>query len=167
MRKLKLKDIALIGVLIALSCVLSYCEIRFTQSLKITFSFLPLAMIGASYGGMVGGVCGVLIDTLKYLVNPDGPYCPLFAINEFLMGYLYGKFFYKRKLSWKACLIVQLIINVALNIFLNPLWLNILYGGGYWYYVSLRVVKNIILYPLEVFLLYFGIKELNRVRQKI
>lgn len=84
------------AMLTALNVVVGTLFIPITPTLRIGFSSIPAAVCGMYYGPICTGFAGVIADTLKYIIRPDGPYFPGFAVNEFLTGMIYGCFFYKK-----------------------------------------------------------------------
>ena len=46
---------------------------------------------------------------------------------------------------------------------LNPLWLSIMFGDAFIALVSMRLVKNIVMFPIEVGLLYFLLKKTGEI----
>lgn len=110
---------------------------------------------------MLTGFAGIIADTLKYIARPDTLYFPGFALNEFLIGMIYGCFFYKKELSFLRVLAARLCITVFINLFLTSLWLNILYQSQL--FTLLRIFKNVIMFPIDVALLYFALKATKRI----
>ena len=51
----------------------------------------------------------------------------------------------------------------ALSVVLNPLWLSIMFGDAFIALVSMRLVKNIVMFPIEVGLLYFLLKKTGEI----
>ena len=72
------------AMLTALNVVVGTLFIPITPTLRIGFSSIPAAVCGMYYGPICTGFAGVIADTLKYIIRPDGPYFPGFAVNEFL-----------------------------------------------------------------------------------
>ena len=46
---------------------------------------------------------------------------------------------------------------LVLNLFLTPLWLNLMYGNAF-VITTLRLVKNIVKFPIDTVLLYVVLK---------
>ena len=61
-----------------------------------------------------------------------------------------------------------LAINVTgtITVIMVALTVLLLGEGGYWFYLSTRLVKNLLLLPLEVAVLYAVLKALQRVLPK-
>ena len=85
------------AMFVALNCVLGFAKI-----VLVPFSTLAHAACAYTYGPVMAGFAGILTDTIKYFLNPSGPYMPFFAINEFLTGFIYGCFFYKKNIQHRC-----------------------------------------------------------------
>ncbi|AUS98618.1 folate transporter [Clostridium thermosuccinogenes] len=152
------------GMLVALNVILTFFDISLSNVLRISFSFLPLAMGGMLYGPVVGGAMGVVGDILGYLARPDGPFFPGFTLNALLSGALYGLFLYKRPVKLKSVIAVSLLITVSINLLLNPVWLSMMYGNAFIVLLTGRIVKNVIMFPINTALLFAALKLVERVK---
>lgn len=93
-----LRCITVTGVLIALDLALKSVTVYVTDDLKISFSFLALAVIGMFFGPTVGFLAGTITDILGLLIaNTIGAFNPLFTLIEATGGMLYGMFLYNLK----------------------------------------------------------------------
>ena len=115
------------------------------------------------YGPICTGFAGVIADTLKYIIRPDGPYFPGFAVNEFLTGMIYGCFFYKKKITLPRVIIARACITVFINLILTSLWLNMMYQSPL--FTMVRLIKNVVMFPVDVALLYAALKGAERVHR--
>lgn len=149
-------SICVASMMMALNTLLGYFKIiLIPKVLIISFSSLAVASCAMFCGPLLTGTVGAIADILKYIIRPDGPFFPGFTINEFLTGFIYGYFFYRRtQISWKRCAAARLLVVLLINLFLTPLWLYILYGNAFWAMVSARILKNVIMFPIDVILLY-------------
>jgi ECF transporter S component (folate family) len=158
------RTIAMSGMLVALNVILTFFDISLSNVLRISFSFLPLAMGGMLYGPVVGGAMGVVGDILGYLARPDGPFFPGFTLNALLSGALYGLFLYKRPVKLKSVIAVSLLVTVSINLLLNPVWLSMMYGNAFIVLLTGRIVKNVIMFPINTALLFAALKLVERVK---
>ncbi len=142
----------------AMSPILGLFTIQVNQFLTIGFTSLTHAMTGYFFGPLVACMSGGVADIIKYLLKPDGPFFPGFTLNEMLVGFIYGLFFYNRKVTLPKCISSRLIVTVGINLTLTPLWLSILYGNAYKFMVPTRIIKNIAMIPVDIFLLYTLLK---------
>ncbi len=136
------------AMLAALSLVLNQFTIAVSQFLEIGFSFLAAGTCAFLYGPWLAGLMGIVTDVAGYFLRPNGGFFPGFTLNEFLLGFLYGCWLYKKPVSlWRtfcACLSAVLVINLVLT----PLWLNIMYGNAF-VISGMRLIKNAVKLPLD------------------
>lgn len=144
--------------LASLSPVLGMFTIVVNKFLQIGFTSLVHAMTGYLYGPIMACVAGGLADLIKYLIRPTGPFFPGFTLNEMLVGFIYGAFFYKKEITLPRVIGARLVITFGINLILTPLWLAILYGNAYKFMVPARLIKNLVMIPVDVFLRYTVLK---------
>lgn len=159
----KVKNLVGTSLFVAMNAALGYLKIVVVPKiLEISFSSLALAACAYTYGPIMAGLAGIICDNVKYFLNPSGPYMPLFGLNEFLTGFIYGLFFYKKEITIPRVCIARLVIVLLINMVLTPLWLHILYGKAFIVLVQARILKNVLMYPIDVFLLYTVLKATKR-----
>ena len=151
------------AMLAALNLVLNQFTIAVSQFLEIGFAFLATAMAGYLYGPWLAGLMGVVTDTLGWFLRPNGAYMPLWAINEFLLGFIHGCFLYKKPVGVPRTLAACAVSMLAINLFLTPLWLHLMYGNAF-VLTGLRLIKNLIKLPIDTALLYALLKIAEKRR---
>lgn len=156
--------ISVAGMLVGIGVVLSFVKIVLSPVLEIRFSFLPLAAGGLLYGPVVGGIIGIWIDILGYFVRPNGPFFPGFTLNALISGVLYGLFLYKKPVTWTRVIIVSALIAVFINLGLTSLWLSMMYGKAFLVLLSARILKNVVMFPINTALLMALLKFIERFR---
>lgn len=162
----KVPSIALCALLVALNVAAKSLNIIVTQDLKIGFSGVFMGVSGLVVGPFLSAIGGVIGDLLGFIVNPTGPYFPGFTFNELVIGLLYGFMFYKQKeIKLSRVIIARLLHTVLINIILTPIWLNILYGTSF--FAIPRLIKNIVLFPVDVFILYSALKVGLQITKRI
>ena len=149
------KSIALMGVLMALDLILSRFFAIPTQFVKISFAFIPLVFMGMLYTPIVAGSANALSDFIGANLFPTGPYFPGFTLTAFLSGFIYSVFYYKKEMTLKRIITVNLIVTVFLNLGLNTLWLYMLYGKGALAFIPSRIISSSIMFVVHVFGTYW------------
>lgn len=149
-----LKSLVMAAMLLAIAVVLGFYTIQLTESIKIGFANLANEFAGMMFGPVVGGLIGALADVLKYMVNPTGPFFPGFTISGLCGGLIYGMVLYKKPLSLKRVIVANTLVTVLVNLLLNTYWLTLLYGNAYVALLPARVVKQLVMLPIEVALFY-------------
>lgn len=148
---MRLKDLCRLALLGALSVVLSYIKFPLGEHLNLTFSFIAVSLVGYMYGPVVGICYGLVLDPIKFILNPYPPYMPLYTLIEGCAGLLYGML-YKKKITYLRCLGVKLSVNVICNIILTTLVTAYTYKWTLAHLIAslpLRVIKNLVLVPFE------------------
>ena len=157
-----LKTLAMTAMLLAIAVVLGFYTLQLTDYIKIGFAYIANELTGMMFGPVVGSVMGGLADLVKYLVKPTGPFFPGFTISGFLGGLIYGIVLYKRPLSIRRIIVANGLVTVLINLLLNTYWLTLLYGNTFVALFPARIVKQIIMMPIEVVLFYAVAKVLSR-----
>ena len=154
-----IRVLAFAGMVTALAIILESFPIYLLgQSLKIYFSFVVVSLGCACYGPLVGMGVGAVIDTLGFLLSSYGePYFPGYLITAMLSGLIYGVMLYQRKPTIPRLIVTRLLINYGSNVLLGSVWKAMLYGKGYLYYLSTGMVKNTIMIPIEVALMWLAL----------
>ena len=117
----------------------------------------------ACYGPLVGMGVGAVIDTLGFLLSSYGePYFPGYLITAMLSGLIYGVMLYQRKPTIPRLIVTRLLINYGSNVLLGSVWKAMLYGKGYLYYLSTGMVKNTIMIPIEVALMWLALNAAEK-----
>lgn len=160
-----LKNVVLIGLLIALQVVVGLLYIPVTAEVRIKFDFIVSSLIGMIFGPLVGMVSGAISDVLSFVIHPTGPFFIGYTLTSALAGFIYGIFFYRTKIKFCKLIAAKLIVNMVCNAFLGTLWYYIYMSKdlvfealitSFW----IRFTKNIVLLPLEVMVIYTIFKQL-------
>ena len=158
--------LAFSGLVCAMAIVLESLPIYLLgPSLKIYFSFLAVSLGCMCYGPVVGMMAGVCTDVLGYFAGnlSMGAYFPGYTLTAVVGGLIWGLWLYPRKITvWRA-IGAKICINLFCNICLNTLWLTVTGGKAMSVLLVTRVPKNLILLPIEIVLVYFGMKLVNRI----
>lgn len=181
-KKISVEMITVTAMLIAAEVVLSrFCSIN-SNALKIGFGFVPIVIAAVIYGPVTAGIAYGLSDLIGALLFPIGPYFPGFTACAALMGVVYGLFLHnqrvqktdnrKEKLRLRLFLtriLPPTLINSAIGLFLNTIWVSILYSKySYWGWFAQRITEYAILIPLNLVLIPVIIKlcETLRLRKR-
>lgn len=145
-----LRTVIMCGLLAAIAVILGYMTtINIGPYIKIGFSGIPNRVVDFLFGPVVGGVFGGVLDILKFIIKPNGTFFPGFTFDAMLGGVIYGAFLYRKKVKlWRvalACLLVKLIVNCGFN----TLWISMLYGKGFLVLLPARLLKNLIMWPVD------------------
>lgn len=138
---------------IALEIILTrFCSIN-TDILRIGFGFLPVAVIGIMFGPLWAGAAYAVGDVLGMMIFPTGSFFPGFTLTAFLTGTVYGIFLHRKTPSLKTIIVPVLIVCLGINLFLDTLWLSILFGQGYLALFPARIIKCVVMIPVQLILI--------------
>lgn len=150
-----LGHLSTLGILGALAVVLGLvASIDLGPYIRIGFSGIPNRIVDFLFGPIVGGIFGGIMDVLKYMVKPNGPFFIGFTIDAILGGVIYGAFLYKKPLKWWRILIPEILVKICINCGLNTLWISMLYGKGFMALLPGRILKNAIMLPIDTVILF-------------
>lgn len=158
------QTLATAAVLSALHLVLNQFTIPVSSLLEVGFDFLAAAAIGYMCGPWVAGLSGIVTDVFGYVLRPNGPYFPGWTLSAILAGILYGLWYYRRPVRLWRVMACKAMAVVLFNFLLTPLWLHCLYGQAFVVLSGMRVVKNVIKFPIDVALLLLVLKTCERYR---
>ena len=150
-RELKqVRTITTAAMFMAVSVVLGYFTIEAGPYLKIGFGSVVNQFVYFLFGPVVGGFYGGVLDLVKYVVKPTGAFFPGFTFNA-----------YQRPLTFKRTLAVHFIVIMVCNVFLNTLFLSMMSGKGILALIPMRLVKNMIMWPIDTALFYLIAKKME------
>ena len=66
-----------------------------------------------------------------------------------LAGVIYGSFYYRKPLSLGRVFAAHLVVSLVCNVLLNTLCLSLLYGKAFMVLLPPRVIKNLIMWPID------------------
>ena len=178
--KMNLRLLTTSSILVALGVVLSFFRIPISAVTEITLTGLPIAAGGYLFGPWIGMLIGALIDVCGFFIAPKGPFFPGFTISTALIGMIYGLFLYrewwdknirqqgllyagKKGLALRI-IVAHLLKTVFISLLLNCFWLSVFYGMTFKVVFLASVPKEVINFPIEVFLIYSVVQVLKRVR---
>ena len=87
-----------------------------------------------------------------------------FTLNAFLSGFMFGLFFYKKKITFKRVLAASICNTILFSFILTPMWLNMMYGSAL--ISTARMIKAVACFPVNTALLYLVCKTVETVRIK-
>ncbi|MCL1823881.1 MAG: folate family ECF transporter S component [Oscillospiraceae bacterium] len=172
-RELKsIKCLTVTGVLIAVYVLLNTFVSIKLPTVKLTFNYLPLSVIGMLYGPCVSTLAAIPADIISTLL--EGKSIAGWLIpSRIAEGFIYGLFFYrlkfiknKKQTAFNAVRIISARFSVMFLCYMlyNTTVLFFIYGvseDAYNVYFYLRLSKNVIQFPVDLFLLFTLLPAIN------
>ena len=155
------RTLTTLALLTAIEIVLSRFLSINAWNIKIGFSFVPIVVAAILYGPIEAGIVAALGDFLGAILFPIGAYFPGFTLTAFLTGCVFGLFLH-RKQGWLQSIAAIGINQFVLSLFLNTLWISILYGSPYVPLLATRIVQCLILSVVQFVCIPVIRKTVNR-----
>ena len=163
MKKKSTQMLVTIGLLVALHIILSRFLSINAWNMKIGFAFVAVFVGAYLYGPVAGAVVGGLGDFLGAILFPIGAYFPGFTLNCALTGVVLGLLLYKKQSPLRV-VIATLIDQLAISMWITPLWISILYGSPYWPLIVSRLPQIGIMVVVEIVVTLLMIKIMERIK---
>lgn len=152
-----------VGMLLALQLALKAIGFQL-PFLRIGIAFIPEMVCASFFGPIPAMILGASSDVLGYFLGLSGPgnFFPGFTLTALLAGLIYGSLLYRKPAGLLRFTIAKAVVNVFLNIGLNTLWLSMLQGKGYLALLPARVIKNLMMLPIEIALAFLVVSFLQK-----
>lgn len=165
----KNKKIILAAILLALLIILSRFFIISTPIMKISFTFVAIALCATWLGPKWTVLITVVEDLIGATLFPSGSFFIGYTISAGLTGLIYGLLLYKKEpdsLTNKQY-IIRVILAVLLVTFvvhtgLNTLWTSITSGKAFMILIFPRLTKQLIMIPIQIIVILFIEKLLRK-----
>lgn len=153
-----------LGLLTAVSIVLTrvfgfVVPIGGVGALRLSFGEVPIILAGVLFGPGAGALTGLASDLIGYLINSHGgAFFPGFALSAAIAGLIPGLLLHKRRknLNLGQIGVGVLVTDLIAGVFLNTLWLTILYGTGFFVILPMRLLARLVtlpVYTITIFLI--------------
>ncbi len=156
-----IKDIKIIvyaALIIALRVVVKGLKIPIIPGVSLAFDCYVNSLGSIVYGPVVALLVGAVSDTLGCVLFPS-PYSPYFfpfIFVEMASSFIFALIFWKRRISPLRAIFAKFTVNLVCNVILTSLlvkWQYTLLGQYYPLINGVRIVKSMILFPLEAMLI--------------
>lgn len=167
-----LKDIhTIVGVSIffALNVILNlFATITVSPELKIGFASIATAASCFLYGPVPNLLVAPILDFINFFLKPVGTYFPIFILATMATSLIFSLVFYKREtITIKHVLLARILYDVIVSLFLNTLFTSLLWGTPFQVILIPKLVKNLIQFPIQAFVLYLTMKACVQIRRKM
>jgi len=158
------KSITLLGVLTAMQIMLnSLLSVQFLTT-KIAFAFVVVAITARLFSPLVTAGSTAIAYFLGMVLFPKFTFFPGFILTAFLTGLVFGLAFYRRT-SLPRILLANFIVLFILNLFLNSLWLHLMYLTPWSALLTTRFIQEIVSYIIytSVLIVLFKVPVINQL----
>lgn len=148
--------LAVLAIVAALLMVVeNFLSLRFSETMQFQFTFLPYTVLGAVGGPIWSALTAIVIDPIALLWSGQ-TFLLGFVVIEAISGFLYGYFFYGKKLrtenksDWFYVIGVVTLILAITSFGLTPLVLHYYFKMPLAVLYAPRFVKVLVEIPLRV-----------------
>lgn len=171
---LEFKDLRMLlfaALVVALRVALKSVSIPIAADLRIGVGFLVNAFGSMVYGPVVAAAGAAVSDTLGALLFPSGPYFPLFLITEIAGSVIFALFLYSARVTSLRVILSRFCIDFFVNIVLNTpvmmAYYSIMLGKSYKVFHWPRIIKNLVMFPIESVLLILFLRAVIPAVKKL
>lgn len=151
-----LRTLAFAAIIIAIRVALKNVFIPVGEDISIYIGFVFTAVGGMLYGPVMALLVGTATDLLGFFVAggaAKGAFNPWFILVEILATFLYALCFYRQKITFGRVLLSKALVNLLANVGMQSFAMTMTYGKAIYIYMIPRVLKNVIMLPVEVLVL--------------
>ncbi len=160
------KEVVIMGLLIAVSIVLSRFLSIPAWNFKIGFAFLPIALGAILLGPIQGAFIGAVADFIGAILFPIGAYFPGFTLTAGLVGMTYGLLLHRNQIK-KNIILAVVLVQFLGTVLLNSFWIATLYGVSFAVLLPTRLTQACIMSVVEVICISMIVKYLPELRRMI
>ncbi len=154
---------ALLASLYALSAI--FLDFYPSDSIKISISFIFIAVAAYLYGPVMAAVVGITGDFIAWLVHPHGALLIGITLAYGLAGFVFGLFYYQARFTVTRCIIACCVESILIELLFKTLVLSHAYGTPLAAQFMVRLPAVCIMLAVMVVLTAFFFKALNRIKK--
>lgn len=155
------RTLSLCAMLIAVGVVLGCYTLTISSFVRIGFGFVTVPVASMLFGPITGCIMGMLQDLIAFLIKPTGGLLINLTLTAGMCGVVYAAFFYRKRITFWRVLCAQLIIIIGINVVLNSIALAPTVASGMIGILPSRLIKNIILLPIQSIIIYVILKTVQ------
>lgn len=149
------------GIFMALTILFTYVFAIQTTFIRIDFAFIPVAVYAFVWGAKKAVVMAMLADIIGSNLFMPGLYFPGFTLSAAVSAFIYGRFLYKREITFKRLFIMNALVFIITDCILNNIWLTLMYHDAAAAFYAVRLAKSSVLTFLKAAILYNLFKPLK------
>ena len=161
------KCLTFTALMTALNILLGTFSIPIGNIMKFNLSFIPNAILGAMYGPIPAALSSGAADIVKAIVKPTGAYFPGFTVSAILVGFIYGLFLYKDKVTLPRVIACEITHRLLCSVLLYSIWTSMLMGEvAIWVHFPTRLLQSLIMLPVATILVMLMQGALAQIRRR-
>lgn len=160
----QLFNLTCLALLTAMQIVIArFLAIPVTESIRFSFSFIPVVIAARRFGIIGGMLVYGLGDFLGAIIFPTGgAYFPGFTLTAVISGLIYGLYLGKKSGTVRIVLSV-LTSQVLCTLLMNSYWVSTLYGSDFTAVLMSRVPQSIVMSILQIIFMVLCLEKICKV----
>ena len=160
----KTRTITVTAMMIAANVILTLLNPlqNISPYLRVSFDCITLPVTAFMFGPITSGIAAIIQDVIAYIIKPSGAFLPQYTLCMGMKGLIFGLILYKKKPTFWRAFLAQLTVVIFVHILFNSVALAIAGGGAIVASLPVRIVKNIILLPIQAILMYVVLTVLDK-----
>lgn len=153
-----------LALLTAMQIVIArFLAIPVTESIRFSFSFIPVVIAARCFGPVGGMLVYGLGDFLGAIIFPTGgAYFPGFTLTAAVSGLIYGLYLGKKTSNLRIVLSV-LTSQILCTLMMNSYWVSTLYGSNFGAVLYSRVPQSAIMTVLQIIFMVTCLEKICKV----
>lgn len=153
-KNLSVKTLAYGAVLIAANIVITRLLGYNVGPVRISFTFIPLALGSILFGPLLGAAFALIADVLGQLLTGGLPWLG-FCISTILYGVSFGAFLYKKPHTWVRISVCVILQQIFIDAVLGSFWFYHYMGTPYLGALTMRGLDALCMIPVEIIVIKY------------
>ena len=162
-----LHTVVLCGLMGALSVILGMFASIHVGPFSITYAWIPNRIVDFMFGPVVGAAYGGIMDIIKFIIKPNGSFNLAYTVMAILAGLVFGAILYKKPVSFMRIVFAQTLVKVFINAGMGTYLMAFERGQAFMTLMPVRLVKNLIMIPLDSILLFVILTSIMKVLPRL
>lgn len=160
----KIFTLTCLALLTAMQIVIArFLAIPVTESIRFSFSFIPVVIAARRFGILGGVLVYGLGDFLGAMIFPTtGAYFPGFTFTAAVSGLIYGLYLAKKGGAVRIILSV-LTSQLLCTLLMNSYWVSTLYGSDFGAVLLSRVPQSAVMSVLQIIFMVLFLEKICAV----
>lgn len=134
-----------------------------TSFVKLGPAFIATILMAYYLGPWIAAIGAALCDQINVLIFSPGVNFLGFTLTAIVAAIIYGLFFSQKPVRLWRVAVAVLAVTLLCNVLMNTLWLQMM-GTPWQGIIGVRLIKDAIVYPIQVAVSYAVLKGVARVK---
>jgi len=167
-RKLrKPKNYFIAVLLLVIYAVFTELPIKIGPEFSVNFGLVVMPIAAKLFGPILAGAFGIIQYATSFIMHTGEEFNLSAMLVAGISGMLYGWIIYAHRTTYTRCLWAKMLVNVVCNIVLVPLIITETVTTEMVDSITLTIVSNICLAPLQALLIYIALRITKKIKREL